>query len=103
MAEKCRAWRRGHPSALVRGVAHLMAGLSPSRLDGCESVIVTGNGAVVLDPLLGTALLVDFHQGKRRGIVFNQAHLRRDRHDSGDWKEHGKGGGKRTGERRKPS
>lgn len=60
-----------------------MAGLRASGLHGGETVVVSRNGVVVLNALLGTALLVDFHQGERGRVVLHQPHLRRHRHHSG--------------------
>lgn len=60
-----------------------MAGLCASGLHGGETVVVSRNGVVVLNALLGAALLVDFHQGERRRVVLHQSHLRRHCHHSG--------------------
>lgn len=68
---------------LARGSLYLVAGLRASGLHGGETVVVSGNGVVVLDALLGAALLVDFHQGERGRVVLHQPHLRRHRHHSG--------------------
>lgn len=42
-----------------------MAGLCASGLHSGKTVVVSRDGVVVLNALLGAALLVDFHQGER--------------------------------------
>lgn len=41
---------------------YLVAGLCASGLHGRQTIIISGNGVVMLDTLLGAALFVDFHQ-----------------------------------------
>lgn len=52
-------------------MAYLMAGLGSSSLNSRKPVIIAGNGVVVLNALLSTTLLVDFHQRQRRWIVLH--------------------------------
>lgn len=65
------------------GFFYLVAGLCASGLHSGETVVVSRDGVVVLDALLGTALLVDFHQGERRRVILHQPHLRRHCHHPG--------------------
>lgn len=60
-----------------------MAGLCASGLHSGETVVVSRDGVVVLNALLGTALLVDFHKGERRRVILHQPHLRRHCHHPG--------------------
>ncbi|TNN49206.1 hypothetical protein EYF80_040572 [Liparis tanakae] len=64
---------------------YLVAGLRASGLHRGQAVVVSGDGVVVLDALLGAALFVDLHQRQRRRVVLHQPHLRRDRHHPGHW------------------
>ena len=64
-----------------------MAGLRPPGLHGGQAVVVAGDGVVVLDALLGAALLVDLHQREGRGVVLHQTHLGGHGHHPGDWGE----------------
>lgn len=72
--------------------SYLMAGLRAPGLHRRQPVVVARNGVVVLNALLGTALLVDLHQRQRGGVVLHQTHLRGNRHNAGDWgRERGAG------------
>lgn len=62
-----------------------MTGLRSPCLHCGQPVIVTGDGVVVLDAFLGTALLVDFHEGKRGGVVFHETHLWGHSHNPRNW------------------
>lgn len=42
--------------------SHLVAGLCASGLHSGQAIVVSGDGVVMFDALLGTALLVDFYQ-----------------------------------------
>ena len=44
---------------------YLVAGLRASGLDSGQTIIISGNGVVMFDALLGAALFVDFHQRQR--------------------------------------
>lgn len=68
--------------------------MGPSCLHRGQSVVVAGDGVVVLDALLGTALLVDLHERKGRGVVFHEAHLWGHRHNSRHWGRGGETGGR---------
>lgn len=72
--------------------AYLVAGLCASGLHSSQAIIISGNGVVMLNALLGTALFVDFHQRKGWRVVLYQPHLRRHCHHSGHWRD---GGSKR--------
>lgn len=69
---------------------YLVAGLRASSLHGSQTIIVSRDGVVMLDALLGAALLVDFHQRQRRGVVLYQPHLRGHCHHSGHCRDEGK-------------
>lgn len=62
-----------------------MTGLCASGLYSGQTVVISGDGVVVFDALLGTALFVDFHQRQRRRVVLHQTHLRRHSNHSGHW------------------
>lgn len=76
---------------------YLVAGLCASGLHSSQAIIISGNGVVMLDALLGTALFVDFHQRKGRRVVLHQPHLRRHCHHSGHWRDGRRGERDRDG------
>lgn len=73
--------------------SHLVAGLRASGLHCRQTIIISGNGIVMFNALLGATLFVDFHQRQRWRVVLYQPHLRRHCHHSGHWRH---GGRRRT-------
>lgn len=66
--------------------------MGPASLHGGQSVIIPGNGVVMLDALLGAALLVDLHEGQGRRVVLHEAHLRGHGHNTRNWGREARGG-----------
>lgn len=81
---------------LIWSSPYLVAGLCASGLHSGQTIIISGNGVVMFDALLGAALFVDFHQWQRRRVVLHQPHLRRHCHHSGHWRDGERERGKKT-------